>query len=198
MSTAVAKKRTAPTVSKTGKVRTNVNGKIAWVYPDELPLANPQHAAAGDIAAAELLDWDGEETAAFAPYEDYLESRPARSEMRPYAEPKFYWAPAFPGAALQPYPRMSALVSSDTGIWTVNNDAQDGAVRSHLRKTCGVDPDELLVTAREWDVMQGKASKPPVRYCHDGGCRWVSCSPLANQIHEESRGHTTHARPRET
>ena len=163
----------------------------------EAALANPQGAAAATLAAT-TYGWDGEELPDLGGgYEDYLDSRPAPEERRPFAEPVLYWAPVYPGASLAPYPRLGEIRSSPEGLWTAHNAAQDQAIRSHLRKTTKVDPESLKLSPQEWAVMQGKADNPPVRFCHDPGCRWVSCSPLANAIHERERGHTTKATPRE-
>lgn len=187
-------------VSKSGKVRTNVNGKIAWVYPEELPAAAPARALAGE-ASAPLLGWDGEELEVFdEDYEDYLNSRPTRAQLRPYPQPVFYWEPTGPGVALQPFPSLGAFSSSVTGTWSVHNLAQEEAVRERLARETGLDPDLLKLEAWEWETLNGRGNAQmakSLRYCHDAGCHWVSCSPLANNLHEERRGHTTHAKPRE-
>jgi hypothetical protein len=187
-------------VSKSGKVRTNVNGRIAWVYPEEMPSASPQAAAAADLASP-LLGWDGDEPDDdFLPYEDYLESKPTRAQMRPYVPTVFYWEPTEPGISLQPYPSLGPFQSNPTGFWPVNNLAQEEAVRERLARTTGLDPDVLKLTEADWDTINGRGNAQmasALRWCHDPGCHWVSCSALANNLHEQKRGHTTHAKPRE-
>lgn len=145
------------------------------------------------------FDEDGNELASIAEdegYDDYLRSMPSRDERRRLKAPERYWEVLWPGCSLQPYPTLGSFRSTPSGLWHVEYPYQAQAVRDHIQGNVHIDPDLLRISDDEWAVMDGR-KEGSIRYCQDGGCRFVSCSLLATDLHESLTGHTTKNKPRE-
>jgi hypothetical protein len=154
----------------------------------------PQSELIADAGAA-LIDWDGTEAEEVEDYDAYIASRPPKEAMRPYKTPVYYWEVKYPGCALQPYPRLAPFESLRTGLWTARNQWQEDAIRDHIRRETGFDPDDMKISADEWAVMSGQARKGlAIRFCQD--CKFISCSMEAVNAHERLCGHRTDQLPR--
>jgi len=154
----------------------------------------PQAELIADASAA-LMDWDGTEAEFGEDYDDYIASRPLKEDMRPYKTPVYYWEVKYPGCTLQPYPRLAPFNSLDSGLWTARTKWQEDAIRTHIRQNAETDPDEMKLTPDDLAVMNGqKRPGMAVRFCQD--CHFVSCSAVANNLHESVCGHRTDQKPR--
>lgn len=157
-----------------------------------MPAATP--AVVIPETSAPSLGWDGEDVEDFAQdYDDYLESRPTKADLKPYAVPVLYWEALKPGTSLRPYPRMSSIDSTPQGLWKAQNAAQQTAVREHLAISTRLDPDLLKVSAEEQAALVGRGATP-LRFCHT--CGFVTSSLLAANLHETDSQHTTHPQPK--
>jgi hypothetical protein len=181
------------TATKPKKVRV---GFGVWGYPDEVEPQDMQRTAVADLSAAEVYDWDGNEVEEWdETYDEYVNKRPSRADLKKYPQPVYYWEVRYPGCSIQPYPRMGAIVSTPTGLWTAHNAVQERAIREHIQIATKHDPDDLKITDHEMAVMDGK-EKGGIRYCQNAGCYFVSCAMTAIDIHETLTGHRTDSRPR--
>jgi hypothetical protein len=152
----------------------------------------------GEILAesGEFLDWDGNEVETLEQtYDEYVNSRPPKEDLRRFRQPIYYWEVKAPGCSLQPYPTMGAFQSTGTGLWTARNPAQDTAIRTRILSTTGVDPDEMRLSSDDLKALDGdeKLSRR-VRFCQD--CFFVCSNQDATNLHEILRGHSTKSQPR--
>ena len=143
----------------------------------------------GDAA----LDWDGNPLNDEEGYEDYLNSRPSKADLKRYAKPVCFWEVLHPGTALQPYPTMGTIDSLVSGLWMAQNPSQERHIREYLLQSTHLDPDLLKLTDHELDVMNGRAVGE-IRFCQD--CTFIACSLVAVNLHETLNGHSTKSTPR--
>jgi len=183
------------------------NGK--WVYPDGVdapeveiivapePRPSMQRQAVVELTGSILgFDENGDEiTVESGDYLDYVNSMPTKAERRRFKTPVYYWEVLWPGCTLQPYPQLGSFRSTDSGVWQCEYPYQEMAVREHILANVHVDPDTLRVTDEELAVMDGRATGA-IRYCQSGGCSFVSCAPIAIDLHESLDGHRTDRTPR--
>lgn len=152
-----------------------------------------QGEAVAELVGGEVLDWDGNEIGEVGDYLDYLNSRPTRAQLRRYDEPVFYWEVKYPGCALQPYPQMSPMRSSDEGLWRCDNDAQQAAVREHIQIQMHRDPDDFRVTDAE---LQALATRDADRISYCKTCAFTTTNIVMANLHRRESGHESSDKPR--
>lgn len=155
--------------------------------------ASRQGQAVADLVGGEVLDWDGNEIGESTDYVDYLNSRPTREQLRRYPEPVFYWEVKYPGCALQPYPTMSAMRSTESGLWQCQNKAQEAAVREHIQIQMKRDPDEFRVSDAELKAL-GEKHSDEISYCKT--CAFTTTSQKMANLHRRESGHESSDKPR--
>lgn len=135
--------------------------------------------------------WGDEEAEDWTPRE-----MPAREDLRRYKTPVQYWEPEEPGKSLMPYSSLGHYPSLEEGRWVCESKWQEDAVRDRLSRLGN--PDDFKVTPEQLAVVRGKGAPggPTNQYCHTPLCHFVTCSPLAAQLHETLRGHTLKFEPR--
>lgn len=183
------------------KIRTTdpATGKFRWVDPAEVEQGNARARAIADLAAGQLLDWDGNEVDDLGDYDEYVNSRPSKEALRRYPTPVFYAEVRYPGCALQPVPRMAAITSTPTGLWQANNAVQEKAIREHIAISTAqaghpAHPDELKIDEEELAILRGGGGD--IQYCQNAGCFFVSASSRAAKLHALTNGHRLDYRPR--
>lgn len=180
------------------------NGKFQWVFPEELDAQRTsseipqsvQRQAVADLSAGELYDWDGNEVEQLdETYDEYVNKMPSKTELKRYAKPVGYWEVRYPGCALQPFPRMGAILSTPSGLWQAHNAVQERAIREHIALSTHLDPDDLQISDDEMAVMAGK-QLGEIQYCQNAGCFFVTCAARAAKAHAMTNGHRLDYRPR--
>jgi len=161
------------------------------------PAATANRSQQGNAVAAliggEALDWDGNEIGDSTDYLDYLNSRPTREQLRKFDEPVFFWEVKYPGCALQPYPQMSPMRSTESGLWRCDNLAQMTAVKEHIQIQMKRDPEEFRVADADLKELSNRHSEQ-ISYCKT--CGFTTTNQKMANLHRRESGHEISDKPR--